>query len=143
MCYCYVDHQVNHKMSFMVFIFSLDQLLSNMNSQNPFFPFYDRWFNAIKSSPWKNGCLTRDGTEIESLPCSYWLSQLIFDLTHIIQNSSSCMKLVLTNQLNFLINNGVHPSLHPYCHHRIVFWKLNLKIRYSPVYERLMSDYKK
>ena len=37
----------------------------------------------------------------------------------------------------------MHPSLHPNFHHRIVFSKLNLKIEYPPLYERLVWDCKK
>ena len=36
----------------------------------------------------------------------------------------------------------MHPSLHPNFHHRIVFSKLNLKIEYPPLYERLVWNYK-
>ena len=32
--------------------------------------------------------------------------------------------------------------MHPNCHHQIVFSKVNLKIVYSPLYERLVWDYK-
>ena len=32
--------------------------------------------------------------------------------------------------------------MHPNCHHQIVFSKLNLKIKYPPLYERLVWDYK-
>ena len=38
--------------------------------------------------------------------------------------------------------NGVYPSLHPKRHHQIVFTKLNLKVEYPPLYERLIWDYK-
>ena len=64
----------------------------------------------------KNYCVTREDTEIESLTCSYRLNQLISDPTHILQNSSSCIDLVFTNQPNFGIDSGVHHSLHPNCH---------------------------
>ena len=46
------------------------------------------------------------------------------------------------DQLNFAIDSGMHPSLHPNYHHQIVFSKLNLKIEYPPLYERLVWDYK-
>ena len=39
--------------------------------------------------------------------------------------------------------SGVHVSLHPNCHHQIVYAKLNLKIEYPSLYERLVWDYKK
>ena len=38
--------------------------------------------------------------------------------------------------------SGVHPSLHPKCYHQIVFAKLNLKVEYPPLYERVIWDYK-
>ena len=38
--------------------------------------------------------------------------------------------------------DGVYPSLHPKCHHQIVFAKLNLNVEYPPLYERLIWDYK-
>ena len=41
------------------------------------------------------------------------------------------------------MDGGVHASLHPNCHHQIAYAKLNLKIEYPPLYERLVRDYKK
>ena len=41
------------------------------------------------------------------------------------------------------MDSGVHASLHPICHHQIVYAKLNLKIEYHSLYERLAWDYKK
>ena len=34
------------------------------------------------------------------------------------------------------METGVHSSLHANCHHHITFAKFNLKIHYSPPYER-------
>ena len=50
--------------------------------------------------------------------------------------------LNFTNQPNFVTESGVHPSLHPNCHHQIVFSKLSLKVKYPSLYERLVWDYK-
>ena len=49
---------------FYDFLFSLDQLLSNMISQNPMFLFVTGDFNARNSSWWKNDCVTREGNKI-------------------------------------------------------------------------------
>ena len=38
---------------------------------------------------------------------------------------------------------GAHSSLHPNCHHQIVFAKINLKIYYPPPYEREIWHYEK
>ena len=62
--------------------------------------------------------------------------------THIFQNSSSCIDFVFTNQPIFVIDNGVHLSLHSNCHHHIVFSKLNLKIDCPPSYTWLVCYYK-
>ena len=35
-----------------------------------------------------------------------------------------------------VIESGIHSSLHPSCHHQIVFAKFNLKICYPPPYSR-------
>ena len=37
---------------------------------------------------------------------------------------------------------GVHASLHPNCHHQIVYAKLKLKTEYPSLYERLVWSYK-
>ena len=105
---------------FYDFLFSIDQLLSNM-SQNPIFLSATGHFNARNSSWWKNDCETREGNGIESLTCSYGLSQLVSDPTYILQNYSSCIDLIFTNQSKFITDSGVHPSLHPNCHYQIVF----------------------
>ena len=86
---------------FCDFLFSLDQLLSNMISQNPIFLLVTGDLNARNLSWWKNDCVTREGNGIESLTCSYGLNQLISDPTHILENSSSCTDLIFTNQPKF------------------------------------------
>ena len=41
------------------------------------------------------------------------------------------------------MESGVHSSLHPNCHHQIVFAKINLKIYYPPPYKRKIWHYEK
>ena len=41
------------------------------------------------------------------------------------------------------MESGVHSSLHPNCHHQIVFGEINLKICYPPPYERESCHYEK
>ena len=40
------------------------------------------------------------------------------------------------------MERGVHAFLHSNYHHQVVYAKLNLKIEYPPLYERLVWDYK-
>ena len=42
---------------------------------------------------------------------------------------------------NLVVESGVHPSLHPNCHHQIVFAKFNLMISYPPSYSREVWRY--
>ena len=56
----------------------------------------------------------------------------------ILQSSSSCIDLISTNQTFFVIDSGVHPSLHANCHLQLIYSKLNLKIEYPTAYEQLV-----
>ena len=100
-------------------------------------------FNA-KSSNWYNKDITSDeGRKIEAVTSQNGLHQEINELTHTLNNSSSCIDLILNSQPNLLIESNVHPSLHPNCHHQIIFAKFNLDIVYLPPYEREIWHYQK
>ena len=117
-------------------------LIGDLVAKNPLFVLITGDFNVRSSNWWKNDLSTSEGIQVDSLTTSYGLSQIISDPTHILPNSSSCIDLIFTNQPNLVTVSGVHPSLHPKCHHQIVFAKLNLKVDYPPLYERLIWDYK-
>ena len=85
-------------------------------------------FNA-KSSNWYNKDITSDeGRKTETVTSQNGLQQEINTPTHILNYSSSCIDLIFNSQPNLQIESGVHPSLHPNCHHQIVFAKFNLDI---------------
>ena len=65
------------------------------------------------------------------------MNQLIKTPTHLLQNSATRIDLVFTNQPHLVMESGVHSFLSSTCHHEIVFAKLNLKVEYSPPYERV------
>ena len=67
---------------------------------------------------------------------------MINEPTHLLQSSSSCIDLIFTSQPNIVVESGAHPSLHPNCHHQIIFAKFNLKIYYLPPYLREVWHYK-
>ena len=71
-----------------------------------------------------------------------WVESTFFWSYPYSPNPSLFIDLIFTNQPNFVIDSGVHPLFHPNCHHQVVFSKLNLKIKYPPLYERLVWDYK-
>ena len=89
-------------------------------------------FNA-KSCNWSiNDTTTREGAQLDSITSLYGMKQLIPEPTHILQQSSSCIDPIFTNQSNIVMDLGVDSSLRPKCHHQIAYSKLNLKIEYPP-----------
>ena len=80
---------------------------------------------------------------IDAVTSSYGLHQLIYELAHILNWSSSCIDLIFTSQANFVMESGVYSSLHPSCHLQVVFAKSNLSILYPPPYERTVWFYEK
>ena len=53
----------------------------------------------------------------------------------------SCIDLIFTSRPKLVVESGVLLSLHPNCHHQIIFAKYNLKIHYPPPYFRQVWDY--
>ena len=101
-----------------------------------------RDFNA-KSKNWYSQDKTNfEGKTIESIIFQFGLYQLISEPTHLQENYSSCIDLIFTSQPNLVVESGVHRSLHPNCHHQIVFAKFNLMISYPPPYSREVWHYR-
>ena len=72
-----------------------------------------------------------DGDPIENLIFQFGLHQVIKELPHILDtSSSSCTDLIFMSQPNLIIESGVHSSLHSNCHHQIIFAKFNIEILY-------------
>ena len=143
---------------FDIFLVSFEKLIGGIIAKNPLFALITGDFNARSTNQWKNDLSTSEGTQVDSPTTSYGLISIISDPTYILSNSSSCIDLIFTNQPNLVTESGVHPSLHPKCHHQIVsgvhpslhpkcdhqivFAKLILKVECPPLYERLIWDYK-
>ena len=92
-------------------------------------------FNAKTTNWYKNYISSYEGLKIDTITSQFGLQQLINEPTHLTANSSSCIDLIFTSQPNLVMESGVNSSLHPNCHHQIVFAKINLKSCYRPPYE--------
>ena len=125
------------------FLINFEQTLHDISSLNPSFMLILGDFNAKSSSWYDHDITSQEGFRIESLTSFYNFSQLITTPPHILPNSSTCIDLIFVDQPNMIMNSGVHSSLHPNCHHQIVFAKINLKIKYPPPYERIVWNYNK
>ena len=100
-------------------------------------------FNAKTTNWYKNNVNSYEGLDIDTITFKFGLQQIINEPTYLTSNSSSCIDLIFTSQPNLVMESGVHSSLHPNCHHQIVFAKINLKICYPPPYEREIWHYEK
>ena len=120
------------KDEFDQFLLNFEQRIFDRMSQYPHFISVTVDFNVRSSSWWKNNLTTSEGNQVDAISSSYGLSQLISEPTHILPNSSSCIDTIFIIQNNFIMDSGVHASLHPHCHHQVVYAKLNLKIEYPP-----------
>ena len=110
---------------FNSFTTNLEKLVVNISSTNPHFILMIGDFNT-KSSNWSfNNTTTAEGAQLDYLKSLYGMKQVINQPTHILENSSSCIDLIFSNQPNFIMDYGVHPSLHSKCHHQIIYSKLN------------------
>ena len=124
------------------FLLSLENLLCNIRNKDWAFTILLDDVNASSISSWVHNITNNEGTQIESISSLYGFSQLMSEPTHILQNSSSCIDPIFTDQPNFVINSGIKPSLHENYHHQITYAKFNLQIIYPPPYQRLAWDYK-
>lgn len=121
---------------FHSFLTNFEQMLDFISNQNPFMVLIIGDLNARSKTWWTDDTTTSEGSQIEALTSSYGLMQMISDPTHILQNLSSCIDLLFTNQPNLITNSGVHSSLHPTCHHQVIFANIDLKIQFPPPYQR-------
>ena len=99
-------------------------------------------FNVKCTNWYKYDKTNFEGIAIENISSQCGLYQVISKPTHILENSSSCSDLIFTSQPNLITESGVHQSLHPNCHHQVIYAKFNSKVHYPPSYEREVSYYK-
>ena len=82
-------------------------------------------YNAKSNNWYKLDKTSFEVSTIESIVSQFGLHQLINEPTNLFQNSSSCINLIFTSQANLVAESGVHLSIHPNCHHQLVFAKFN------------------
>ena len=98
-------------------------------------------FNA-KSNYWcKNDITSHEGSISDVATCNYGLHQLNQEPAQILNSSSSFIDVIFTSQPNLVMKSEVHSSLHPRCHHHVVFAKVNLSILYASPYDRTVWVY--
>ena len=97
---------------FNSFITKLEKLVVNIFSSNLHFILMIGDFNAESSNWSSNDTTTAEGAQLDYLTLLYGMKQVITEPTHILENSSSCIDLIFSNQPNLNTGSGVHPTLH-------------------------------
>ena len=89
-----------------------------------------------------DGDTTPEGSEIELLLSSLDLSQVISEPTNFEPNKNpSRIDLVITDQPNLILDSGTRASLDPYCHHQIIYCKVNFRIPPPPPLDRKICHF--
>ena len=136
-----IDLPANKKDESQNFIKSLELNLEDIASKSSFLIILLGDFNVRMQSWYQNDLTTFEGYKIDMGNSQFSLSQIIKEPTHILSNSVSYINLVFTSQPNLVMHSGVHPSLHPNCHHQIVFAKFNVTVFCPPPCKQLVWDY--
>ena len=130
------------KDEFEKFIDNLELNFETLCQNNPFLIVLIGDLNAKSKNWYCHDKSSHEGNSIENVTAQFGLQQIIKEPTHVSNTSSSCIDLIFTSQPNLITDSGVHSSLHPNCHHQIVFAKLNLHIVYPPPYLQEIWHYR-
>ena len=84
---------------------------------------------------------TPEGTKIDDMTSLLGLTQLINEPTNFEPNKDpSCIDLIITDQPNLILDSGTRSSLDPFCHHQIIYGKVNFRIPPAAI-KRSMSSF--
>ena len=120
------------------FLEHFNNLFLKIKNENPYAIFFTGDFNAHSQAWYPDGDSNPEGVLLDELFTELNLTQLISEPTHFFRDDCkpSCIDLVITDQPNIVLNNGVCPSIDPTVKHQIVFCKINFKIPPLPNFLR-------
>ena len=113
---------------FATFSDNFEMTLDLASKKNPYLLVVLGDFNAKLRQWYDEDSSTSEGILIENITSQFGLHQIINEPTHILENSSSCIDLIFTSQPNLSVESGTQSSLHPNCHHQIIYTKFNLEV---------------
>ena len=124
------------------FCTNFDLLLSNINNLYSTCSIVLGDFNA-KCSKWcASDKSNTTGIELDNITMTSGYNQMIDKPTHYINESSSCIDLIFSSNVNLTKNCGVEQSLYEKCRHNIIYGTLNFNILLPPPYYRELWDFK-
>ena len=87
-------------------------------------------FNAKSKSWYTNDSTNFEDSKIDFLKSSFGFYQIINKQTHILNNSSSCIDLILTTQAKLVTESRIHSSPYANCHHQLPYAKFKGSLTY-------------
>ena len=91
---------------------------------------------------WPDGDEIPDGRELEGMFASLGLSQVISEPTNFDPGKKpSCIGPIVTDQPNIILDSGTRASLDSFCHHQIIYCKVNFRIPPPTPFERKMLHF--
>ena len=124
------------------FCTNFDLLLSNNNNLYPTCSIVLVDFNA-KCPEWcASDKSNTAGIELHNITIKSGHNQMIDKPIHYINESSSCIDLIFSSNVNLTKNCGVEQSHYEKCHHNIIYGTLNFNIPLPPPYCRELWDFK-
>ena len=100
---------------FTNFTTSLELTLQAIASKKIFLKPSFRWFSRQNKVWFDQDNTTTKGTIINDLITQYGLTQIIHELTHLLDYSSSCIDLIFTSQNKLATNFREHLEYTPFC----------------------------
>ena len=121
----------------------LQVMINRVRGERPYCLIITGDFTCRSSQWWEHDAENLEGSVLDELIETNDLYQLINEPTNIRDESRTCIDLIITDQPNFFVESGTHPSLDDHCQHQIIYGKLNLSTPAPPPYRRTIWDYPK
>ena len=126
---------------FDIFHEKLQDILDSVKDEKPQCIILTGDLNCRSNQWWPGDTNTTEGIALDALLESNDLTQLIDQPTNIESRGVSCVDLIITDQPNLLVDYGIHSSLDNFCHHQIIYGKVNVSVPSPPPYKRQVWDY--
>ena len=91
----------------------------------------------LRITPWLPKLLIILANDIHVNPGPHYQNTTNFEP----HKNASCIDLIFTDQPNLVLDSGTRDSLDSFCHHKIIYCKINYKIPPPPPFERKIWHY--
>ena len=131
-------HSKAQTAEFNSFLENFENLYLKITNEKPYAMFFTGDFNGHSQTWYPEGDTNAEGVLLDNMFSDLNLTQMISEPTHIFNEhcNPSCIDLIVTDQPNIVLDNGVRDSLDCSVKHKITFCKINFKIPHLPKYVR-------